>query len=86
MKLTGDNYPPASRGKVIVWGYLASYPFGGMTWQVLHYLAGLRNLGFDVWYVEDTDAEVRDPETLWGNDNYASNVETAATARPCTFL
>ena len=75
MKLTGDNYPPASRGKVIVWGYLASYPFGGMTWQVLHYLAGLRNLGFDVWYVEDTDAEVRDPDTLWGNDNYASNVK-----------
>lgn len=68
-------YPPANRGKVIVWGYLASYPFGGMTWQVLHYLVGLRNLGFDVWYVEDTDAEVRDPETLWGSSNYAANVE-----------
>ena len=75
MDLSGCDYPPATRGKVIVWGYLASYPFGGMTWQVLHYLAGLRNLGFDVWYVEDTDAEVRDPDTLWGNDNYASNVE-----------
>ncbi len=60
---------------MVVWGYLASYPFGGMTWQVLHYLAGLRRLGFDVWYVEDTDAEVRDPETLWGSDNYAPNVE-----------
>ena len=69
------NYPPASRGKLIVWGYLASYPFGGMTWQVLHYLVGLRNLGFDVWYVEDTDAEVRDPKTLWGNDDYSANVE-----------
>lgn len=69
------NYPTASRGKLIVWGYLASYPFGGMTWQVLHYLVGLRNLGFDVWYVEDTDAEVRDPKTLWGNDDYSANVE-----------
>jgi hypothetical protein len=69
------NYPAASRGKLIVWGYLASYPFGGMTWQVLHYLVGLRNLGFDVWYVEDTDAEVRDPKTLWGNENYSANVE-----------
>jgi len=75
MKRHGGNYPPATRGKVVVWGYLASYPFGGMTWQVLHYLVGLRNLGFDVWYVEDTDAEVRDPVTFWPNDNYAPNVE-----------
>jgi hypothetical protein len=75
LNLASGNYPPARRGKVVVWGYLASYPFGGMTWQVLHYLAGLRNLGFDVWYVEDTDAEVRDPETFWPNDDYAPNVE-----------
>jgi hypothetical protein len=69
------SYPPATRGKVVVWGYLASYPFGGMTWQALHYIVGLRNLGFDVWYVEDTDADVRDPQTLWESDNYAPNVE-----------
>jgi len=75
MRPTGRDYPPAKRGKVVVWGYLASYPFGGMTWQVLHYLVGLRSLGFDVWYVEDTDAEVRDPDTLWPTDDYAANVE-----------
>jgi len=69
------NYPPATRGKVVVWGYLGSYPFGGMTWQVLHYVAGLRALGFDVWYVEDTDAEVRDPVTLWNTTEYRPNVE-----------
>ena len=68
------NYPPATRGKVVVWGYLGSYPFGGMTWQVLHYVAGLRALGFDVWYVEDTDAEVRDPLTLWDTAEYGPNV------------
>jgi hypothetical protein len=70
-----QKYPPATRGKVVVWGYLGAYPFGGMTWQVLHYLAGLRKLGFDVWYVEDTDAEVRDPVTLWDTDNYQPNVD-----------
>lgn len=70
-----QHYPPATRGKVVVWGYLASYPFGGMTWQALHYVVGLRNLGFDVWYVEDTDANVRDPQTLWESDDYAPNVE-----------
>lgn len=68
-------YPPATRGKIVVWGYLGAYPFGGMTWQVLHYLAGLRRLGFDVWYVEDTDASVRDPVTLWESDNYQPNVD-----------
>jgi hypothetical protein len=72
---TGGAYPSANRGKVVVWGYLASYPFGGMTWQVLHYLVGLRRLGFDVWYVEDTDGELLDPETLWSTENYASNVQ-----------
>jgi len=73
-RLTQD-YPPATRGKVVVWGYLASYPFGGMTWQALHYIVGLRTLGFDVWYVEDTDAKVRDRQTLCESDDYAPNVE-----------
>src|SRR5215212_21024 len=57
-------YPPASRGEVVVWGLLASNPFGGMTWQVLHHLAGLRRLGFDVWYVEDTEAPLSSPRDL----------------------
>jgi hypothetical protein len=38
-----------------VWGLLAHAPFGGMIWQVLHHLVGLRQLGYDVWYVEDSD-------------------------------
>lgn len=50
--------PPPKRGVVVVWGLLASFPFGGMTWQVLHHLAGLRRLGLDVWYVEDSDRPV----------------------------
>lgn len=68
------SYPPANRGRVIVWGMLASFPFGGMTWQVLHYLVGLRRLGFDVWYVEDTDNELLDPVTFWSTPEYAANV------------
>ncbi len=50
-----DRYPPASRGLLVVWGLLSAFPFGGMTWQVIHYLVGLRRLGYDVWYVEDSD-------------------------------
>ncbi len=59
-----EEYPPATRGEVVVWGLLASSPFGGMTWQVLHHLVGLRRLGFDVWYVEDSDQPFYDPYTF----------------------
>lgn len=73
------DYPPANRGIVVVWGMLASFPFGGMTWQVLHYLAGLRRLGFDVWYVEDTDSELLDPITFcWHTSEYSANVRYLA--------
>ncbi len=58
-----EIYPKADRGKIIVWGFLASYPFGGMTWQVLHHLVGFRRLGFDVWYVEDSNNLIFDPDT-----------------------
>lgn len=71
-------YPLARRGTLIVWGLLAAYPFGGMTWQALHYLAGLRRLGFDVWYVEDSDRTVLDPTTLSPTTNPAPNVEYLA--------
>jgi hypothetical protein len=54
----------ATRGKVVVWGLLTRHPFGGMIWQVLHHLAALRRLGFDVWYVEDSDSKVSIPGTL----------------------
>jgi hypothetical protein len=40
-----SQYPPTKRGRLVVWGLLGSYPFGGMSWQVLHHLAGLRCLG-----------------------------------------
>jgi hypothetical protein len=54
-RLLRSAYPPTGNGLVVVWGLLAHSPFGGMTWQVLHHLVGLRRLGFDVWYVEDSD-------------------------------
>src|SRR5262249_55393429 len=37
-------------------------PFAGVAWQVLHYLEGLRRLGYDVSYVEDTGEWPYDPE------------------------
>src|SRR3990172_7919791 len=72
MKLS-TCYPPATKGKIIVWGFLASSPFGGIVWQTLHYLAGLRRLGFDVWYVEESDRPLYDPVTYSPTYEYAAN-------------
>jgi hypothetical protein len=37
------------------------YPLAGVVWQALHYLVGLRQLGHDVYYVEDSGAPPYDP-------------------------
>ncbi len=48
--------------KIVVAGIIARYPFGGVTWCSLMYLIGLRDLGHDVIYIEDTGECVYDPE------------------------
>jgi hypothetical protein len=48
--------------KVVFAGIIARYPFGGVTWCSLMYLLGLRALGHDVLYIEDTGECVYDPE------------------------
>ena len=72
------DYPPKSRGRVIVWGLMANSPFGGMVWQAYHYLVPLRKLGFDVWYVEDTDEYSFDPGSYMPTWNPESNVRLLA--------
>jgi len=47
--------------RIIVAGIIARYPFGGVTWCSLMYLLGLRSLGHDVYYLEDTGECVYDP-------------------------
>jgi hypothetical protein len=61
-----------AKGKLIVFGIIFWYPRAGVTYQFLHYLIGLRRLGWDVYYVEDSSRwvfDVRDfdltPETCW---------------------
>ena len=54
---------PPVRGRVIVSGIAFLNPVAGVLYQALHYLIGLRDLGYDVWYVEDTDWWSLDPCT-----------------------
>jgi len=47
--------------KILFAGIIARYPFGGVTWCSLMYLLGLRALGHEVFYIEDTGECVYDP-------------------------
>jgi hypothetical protein len=44
----------ARRLRIIVLGYVVRGPLAGPTWHHLQYLLGLRDLGHDVWYLEDS--------------------------------
>ena len=48
--------------KILFAGIVARYPFGGVTWCSLMYLLGLRALGHEILYIEDTGECIYDPE------------------------
>ena len=48
--------------KILFASIVGRYPFGGVAWCSLMYLVGLRALGHDVCYIEDTGECVYDPE------------------------
>jgi hypothetical protein len=52
---------PSGKGRIVVSGILFWYPLAGVTYQFLHYLLGLRRLGYDPYYVEDSGRYVYDP-------------------------
>jgi hypothetical protein len=47
--------------KIVLAGIIARYPYGGVTWCSLMYLLGLRALGHEVCYIEDTGECIYDP-------------------------
>jgi hypothetical protein len=52
----------ASDKKTVLVLHLAGQiPLAGIAWQALHYVLGLRRLGYDVWYIEDSGANPYDP-------------------------
>jgi hypothetical protein len=44
----------SERLRVIVTGFIAQYPLGGVSWDYVQYVTGLMRLGHDVYYLEDT--------------------------------
>jgi GT2 family glycosyltransferase len=49
------------RPKIVLLGMMTKIPVAGVVWQTLHYLVGLRRLGFEPYYVE---AHARTPGML----------------------
>lgn len=70
-----EHYKKPTKGLVIVWSVLASLPYPGITWHRLQFLAGLRRLGFDVWYVEASDLEMLAPDKFWKCVTFEKNIE-----------
>lgn len=69
-----------TKGKIIVFGILFWYPLAGVTYQFLHYLIGLRKLGYDPYYVEDSGRWVYDPVINDLSPDAARNIESVIPA------
>lgn len=44
-----------TRLRIVVLGYIVRGPIGGLAWHHLQYILGLRALGHDVYFIEDSD-------------------------------
>jgi len=51
----------APRKTILVLHLAGQFPMGGIGWQALHYVIGIKRLGYDVYYVEDSGAPPYDP-------------------------
>jgi hypothetical protein len=71
---------------IILAGIMGRHPFGGVAWCSLMYLLGLRRLGHNVWYLEDTAECNYDPIAgrLSTDPRYALNF-IRATLTPYGF-
>jgi hypothetical protein len=61
-------------------GFMVYYPLAGVTYQFLHYLLGLRRLGYDVYYLEDMQAEVYDPHAGTFTADASANITVVQAA------
>src|SRR5690606_34061470 len=68
------------RVRIVLAGIIARYPFGGVAWCSLMYLLGLRSLGHEVHYLEDTGewAYEYEKNTLSADSTYGLNAICAA--------
>src|SRR5436305_6442331 len=66
--------PPPAKGKIIVFGILFWYPLAGVTYQFLHFLIGLRRLGYDPYYIEDSGSWIYAPKLKYLSPDPSGNL------------
>ena len=66
------------KGKIIVFGIAFWYPLAGVTYQFLHYLIGLRRLGYDPYYIEDSGRWIYDPRIDDLSPDASENIQRVA--------
>jgi hypothetical protein len=71
---------PRNKGRIIVSGILFWYPMAGVTYQFLHYMIGLRALGYDPFYVEDSGRWIYDPDSNNLSPDATRNIEAVVPA------
>jgi hypothetical protein len=59
-----------SKRRIVVMGFMGSMPIAGVIWQHVHYIVGLRLLGHEVYYIEDSARLPYNPETFEVNDDF----------------
>jgi hypothetical protein len=64
----------STRSRILVIHFVGQMPLAGIAWQAIHYLVGLRQLGHDVWYIEDGGANPYDPRAASVMMNCGYNV------------
>ena len=64
--------------RIVVLGLMDQYPLGGMAWQVLHHLLGLRRLGYECYYVENSGAPPYSPRCESIVESASENIRKAA--------
>src|SRR5262249_4829004 len=69
-----------TRPRIIVFGILFWYPLAGGTFQFLHFLLGLRRLGYDPYYIEDCARWVYDPRINDISPDVTGNIATVLPA------
>src|SRR6266436_252374 len=68
------------KGKIIVFGILFWYPLAGVTFQFLHFMLGLRRLGYDPYYIEDSGRWIYDPRLNDLSPDASGNIATVLPA------
>jgi hypothetical protein len=74
--MAGEHLRQPAKGRLIVSGILFWYPLAGVTYQFLHYLIGLRRLGYDPYYIEDSGRWVYDPRVNDLSSDASGNIKT----------